>query len=107
MDRCAHGVYLPAWVTDGNNPFCSGCEAFGRVPNPQEVVLPARSNGALNTTEFAGGTGCPACGSAVYMRVKETGGDSHRECAECGKQYRVRMSEHQRAVRVKEAECAE
>ncbi len=77
MQRCQHGVYLPKWAVDGANPYCSCCSNFGQVVGEKEVVLPR------------------TCGTVVYVRVAEDGGDSHRECADCGTSYKVRMTTHQ------------
>jgi DNA-directed RNA polymerase subunit RPC12/RpoP len=46
------------------------------------------------------GNGCPACGSAVWMRMRESGSDAQRECAECGTAYSVRLSVHRQAQQV-------
>ncbi len=99
MQRCQHGVYLPKWAVDGANPYCSCCSNFGQVVGEKEVVLPRSSGDPLTHAEgirangFDGG--CPACGTVVYVRVAEDGGDSHRECADCGTSYKVRMTTHQ------------
>lgn len=112
MQRCSHGIYLPKWATDGANPYCSGCSNFGTVVNAKQVVLPRSSGDPLTNVDQANGfgRGCPACGSTIYMRVKELGGDSHRECSECNTRYTVRMTVHQQAqallAEMEEKECA-
>lgn len=101
MQRCAHGVYLPSWAVDGANPYCSACGNFGQVDGEKEVILPRCCNDPLTNADHVRANGlaggCPACGTVAYVRVKETGGDTNRECAECGTKYRVRMTTHQQA----------
>jgi uncharacterized Zn finger protein len=114
MQRCAHGIYLPKWATDGLNPYCSACGNFGKVSAEKEVVLPRSSGDPLTNADHirANGLagGCPACGTVAYVRVKETGGDTNRECAECGRIYKARLTEHQKAqallAEMEQQECA-
>lgn len=102
MQRCAHGVYLPSWAVDGANPYCSCCSNFGNVTDEKEVVLPRRTSDPLTTADHVRANGlaggCPDCGTVAYVRVKEDGGDTNRECAECGTKYKVRMTPHQQAL---------
>lgn len=105
MQRCAHGVYLPAWAVDGRNPYCSACDCFGQVPHEKSVELPRSSSDPLNTRDklhanAKSNGACPQCGSHVWMRQKEVGSDSQRECGECGTKFRVKLTVHQQAARL-------
>lgn len=102
MNRCEHSVYLPAWAKDGKSPYCSCCNSTGLIPDEKaNLELPRSSSDPLTTSDrvMANGhnSGCPECGSAVYLRVKESGSDANRECAECGKRYRRKLTVHQQA----------
>ena len=98
LRRCTHGIYSPSWV-NGVNYYCQMCNSSREIPNAQEVHLP-RSSGDRLTTDGViqankrAGSACPACGSYVWMRSKEDGPDTRRECAECGTAYSVRLSVH-------------
>jgi Zn ribbon nucleic-acid-binding protein len=74
-------------------------------------VLPRSSGDALSNAGRAlankHGSGCPECGSAIYMRVDENGSDTSRECAECGAHYKARLSTHQRALLIEEEAACE
>jgi hypothetical protein len=113
MNRCAHGVYLPKWAKDGSNPYCSCCSNFGSVPRPKDVVLPRSSGHRLTRAgqEFANGFdgGCPDCGSTIFVRVTEKN-PANRECADCGRKYKVKLRTHQQAQQLlaeMEQECLE
>jgi len=98
MTKCAHGVYLPAWAVDGRNPYCSCCENFGKVPRERAVNLPGKSSTPLESG------GCPECGSTVWLRVAENGSDANRECGECGRKYKRKLTVHEQFRRLFEAE---
>ena len=102
INKCIHGVYIPKGELLA--PYCQQCTPGG--PRDQRaVVLPRSSGDALSTAGRTQankhGSGCPECGSQIYMRVTEKN-DAHRECSECGTKYRVRLSEHQRALLAEE-----
>ena len=105
LSKCSHDVYLPAWAVDGQNPYCSGCSTFGRVPNPQNVVLPTASNdplsnkGRLMANKRGNLTGCPACQSSIY--VLRSNNLTDRSCGDCGENYKVRLSLKQRAEMIR------
>lgn len=106
LRRCPHGVYRAAG--DGEKAsYCSACTPGG--PRDQRpVVLPPRSSDNLTTNGRVmanqhRGTGCPECGSAIYLRRNEKN-DVARECADCGSFYAARRTTHQRAL-VAEAEA--
>jgi Zn ribbon nucleic-acid-binding protein len=98
LARCPHDVYLAGSV-DGKSLYCGLCNPSRIIPDVQEVHLP-RSSGDRLTTDGVlqankrAGSACPACGSYVWMRSKEDGPDTRRECAECGTAYSVRLSVH-------------
>lgn len=93
MRRCEHGVYIPAGELKA--PYCSSCTPGGPT-NQRDVVLPRSSDDPLSTSgrvnaNTHGDGSCPQCGSTIYMRVNEKGGDARRECADCGTKYRARV----------------
>ena len=105
IPKCEHGVYVPKG--EDRAPYCQICSPDG--PKIQRAVVLPRSSGApLSTADrtLANGysTGCPECGSAIYLRVKETNA-AKRECADCGHVYTAKLNAHQRALLV-EAEAA-
>jgi Zn ribbon nucleic-acid-binding protein len=110
MNRCEHGHYIGA--NDSVAYYCRLCWPDGQPPRTENVNLP-RSGKPLTTADRARAnihnhSSCPACGSAIWLRVKETGTDSRRECADCGQLYTVRLSPHQQAQRIRqevEAKC--
>ena len=100
LNKCEHGVYLPSWAVDGANPYCTGCDNFGKVPNPQNIILPKSSGdaltkaGRLSANKHEAARGCPECLSAVYTIENNP---SERTCGDCGTRYKVRLTAHQRA----------
>jgi hypothetical protein len=107
INKCQHGVYVP----DGESqaPYCQLCTPGGPT-NTKDVVLPRSSGDPLDEAGRAyantrSGTGCPECGSHIYLRKTETN-DAQRECADCGAGYRVRLSDRQKVAAMQlEAEC--
>jgi hypothetical protein len=103
ITKCQHGVYLSAGSIGDKAAYCRMC-----CPDPpsdtREVVLPRSSADHLTdegrTLANKRGNGCPACHSHVWMRVKEDGGDTRRQCAECDCCYSVRLNTHHQALRV-------
>jgi len=103
ISKCVHGVYLCSGSVDGKALYCQLCTPGG--PSDQhQVILPRSSASPLSTDgrimANKRGNGCPACGSAVWMRMRESGSDAQRECAECGTAYSVRLSVHRQAQQV-------
>jgi len=92
LRRCPHGQYLGA--LDGEaSPYCILCGGTGNPIDARPVVLPRSSGDPLDESGrvYANKkslTGCPECGSHVWLRVDENGGDAQRECADCGTKYR-------------------
>jgi DNA-directed RNA polymerase subunit RPC12/RpoP len=103
LRRCVHGLYAPTW-TNGCNAYCALCNPSRVIPNEQSVILPRSSADKLSsegrTLANKRGNGCPACGSSVWMRSKENGGDANRVCADCGIAYKIRLSVHRKAQQV-------
>jgi hypothetical protein len=93
ISRCAHGVYIPAGEVTA--PYCTYC-CPGGPTNQREVVLPKSSDNPLNVSgrvhanKHVSGA-CPQCGSTIYMRKDEKGGDAARICGDCGTPYRARV----------------
>jgi Zn ribbon nucleic-acid-binding protein len=103
LSKCDHGIYLCNGSTNGKALYCQLCTPGG--PSDQhQVILPRSSASPLSTDgrimANKRGNGCPACGSAVWMRMRESGSDAQRECAECGTAYSVRLSVHRQAQQV-------
>lgn len=90
MRRCEHGVYIPAGEVTAI--YCSFCSPGGPA-NQRDVVLPRSCGDSLNVTDrvyankHVSGS-CPQCGSTIYSRVNEKGGDGDRICADCNTRYR-------------------
>lgn len=110
LRRCLHGIYAPSWV-NGVNYYCQMCNPSREIPNAQSVILPRSSNDALShegrSTANKHGSGCPQCGSAIWLRAAENGSDTHRVCAECEYRYKVRQSFHQLAMQLEREMHAE
>jgi hypothetical protein len=102
--RCEHGVYIG--VNDDRALYCTYCTPGG--PHDQrEVILPRSSNNPLGETgrtyaNKRAGNGCPNCGSHLWARVNEKRGDAQRICADCGTQFRARLTMHQLALEIEE-----
>lgn len=100
ITKCDHGVYIPEG--ESRAPYCQICQPGGPAET-RAVVLPRSSADPLttagrvmaNTRQQNGG--CPECGSTIYVRTNERN-DANRECADCGANYRVRLTGHQRAL---------
>lgn len=93
MRRCEHGVYIPAGELTA--PYCSYCTPGGPT-NQRDVVLPRSSADPLNAADRVYANkhvpgSCPHCGSTIYSRVNEKGGDAQRLCSECDTPYRARV----------------
>jgi hypothetical protein len=107
INKCQHGVYVPEGETRAF--YCSYCTPGGPA-DMKDVVLPRSSSAPLDEAGRAfantrSGNGCPACGSHIYLRKKETS-DAQRECADCGAGYRVKLSDRQKVAAMQlEAEC--
>jgi Zn ribbon nucleic-acid-binding protein len=104
ISKCEHGIYLCNGSTNGKALYCQLCTPGG--PSDQhQVILPRSSASPLSTDgrmmANRHGNGCPQCGSSVWMRLEENGGDANRVCAECGTAYKVRLNTHQLAERVR------
>lgn len=91
--RCPHGVYIP----NGEKVaiYCTWCQPLGPT-NQRDVVLPRSSDGPLNAADRVYANkhvpgSCPQCGSTIYSRANEKGGDDNRICADCGTPYRARV----------------
>ena len=87
MTRCAHSVYRPAWLADGQpNPYCSVCSAPGPVPGERgDVHIGERvifDPEALHANKRGDGRAlhCKNCGSSTYYQLDA----KRRECADCG-----------------------
>jgi Zn ribbon nucleic-acid-binding protein len=102
ISKCVHGVYLCHGSSDGKALYCRLCLPDA-PPDQREVVLPRSSADKLSNEgrTLANKRGCPQCGSAVWMRMRESGSDAQRECAECGTAYSVRLNAHQQAEQVR------
>jgi len=105
LRKCPHGQYLGALDGD-TSPYCRLCGGDGEPADARPVVLPRSSGDPLSNTgrmmaNKRSGTGCPECGSAIYLRVNEKNA-SRRECADCGARYTARLSDHQRALLVQQ-----
>lgn len=95
--KCPHGQYLGALDGD-TSPYCVLCGGTGNPIDARPVVLPRSSSDPLDETGRVyankhSRTGCPECGSHVWLRVDENGGDTQRECPDCGTKYR-RVNTH-------------
>jgi hypothetical protein len=93
ISRCAHGVYIPTGEVTA--PYCTYC-CPGGPTNQRDVVLPKSSDDPLNVSGRVHANknvsgACPRCGSTIYSRVNEKGGDANRVCADCGTHYRARV----------------
>ena len=81
------------------------CNPSRIIPDVQEVHLPRSSadrlttDGILQANKRQNGA-CPECGSMIWSRVKETGGDVFRICADCEHTYRHKPNAHEQALRV-------
>ena len=103
--KCEHGSYIS--VNETRALYCALCSPDGPL-NPKDVVLPRSLPTSDHMLANSNSRGCPQCGSSTWLRRKESGPDTQRECADCGTSYRVRISDHQRAKTVQaevEAEC--
>jgi DNA-directed RNA polymerase subunit RPC12/RpoP len=105
LPKCEHGIYLCHGSSDGKALYCRLCLPDA-PPDQREVVLPRSSASPLSTegkimANRRSGNGCPACGSSVWMRSKENGGDANRLCADCGAAYKIRLNTHQQAEQVR------
>ena len=89
--RCEHGVYVPAGERTAQ--YCQQCAPDGPTFRTRDVVLPRSSSDPLHNSGLYANNknprACPDCGSTIYLRAKETGRDTRRECADCAKRYRV------------------
>jgi hypothetical protein len=102
--KCIHGIY----ISEGESRalYCQICTPGGPT-DTRAVVLPRSSSDPLTTAGRVMGNnrqsngGCPECGSTIYLRTNERS-DVNRECADCGANYRVRLSNHQRAMLIEE-----
>lgn len=103
INKCQHGVYIPEG--ESHAPYCQICTPGGPT-DTKDVVLPRSSSDPLSSAGRVMANkrqrnGCPECGSAIYLRKNERS-DVSRECADCGANYRVRLTNHQRAVLIGE-----
>jgi predicted RNA-binding Zn-ribbon protein involved in translation (DUF1610 family) len=102
--KCEHSVY----ISEGESRalYCRICTPGGPT-NTKDVVLPRSSAislsnaGRMMANSNKSGTGCPECGSAIYLRTNERN-PTNRECADCGAHYRKRLDTHQLAMKLKE-----
>ncbi len=94
IPRCVHGVYIGSG--ESRAQYCQQCSPDGPSFRTRDVVLPRSSGDPLDHAGLYANNKsprvCPNCGSTIYLRQKETGRDTQRECADCGKQYRVKQS---------------
>jgi predicted RNA-binding Zn-ribbon protein involved in translation (DUF1610 family) len=106
ITKCSHGVYIPEGESQAL--YCRLCVPDGPT-DTKDVVLPRSSGDPLTTAgrvmanKSKTSGGCPECGSTIYLRTNERN-DVNRECADCGTNYRVRLSNHQRALQVEREE---
>ena len=111
LRRCEHGVYISAGQSRAQ--YCQQCSPDGPAFTTRDVVLPRSSSDTMDHNDgtlYANNLApraCPACGSTIYLRKKETGRDTQRECADCGKQYRVTKSFGEMVRAVEESLCLE
>jgi len=111
IPKCSHGIYLCRGSENGRALYCMSCNPGRIIPDVQEVHLPRSSGDRLTTDGILQANkrqnaACPECGSMIWMRTKENGGDVFRICADCNCHYRHKVTAHEQVKQLARELCA-